>query len=182
MLTNNLQKPDILTVIEREGGVFKQRGRDFWGLCPSHSEKTPSCKVSIEKQTFHCFGCGAHGDVISFVMALHGLSFRAALKYLHIEKGEPPKIDPQEARQRELLKAYRAWLKAYYRDLCGQERALHALQSQSKNCPFQDEEAAWGYCQTISELPGIEIKIDVLLQGNETEKFNLFEEVKHNER
>jgi DNA primase len=175
---NNLQKPDILTVIEREGGVFKQRGRDFWGLCPFHSEKTPSSKVSIEKQTFHCFGCGVHhGDVISFVMALHGLSFRDALKYLNIEKGAPPKIDPQKARQRDLLKAYRAWLKSFYRDLCGQERALHALRTRSRDRPFEDEKTAWDYAELISALPRIEAYADILLSGSEEAKLNLFYEV-----
>ena len=46
---------------------LKQRGNNFFGLCPFHNEKTPSFSVSPEKEIFHCFGCGAHGDAISFI-------------------------------------------------------------------------------------------------------------------
>jgi len=45
-----------------------KRGREQTGLCPFHSEKTPSFTVSQDKGFYHCFGCGAHGDVIGFVM------------------------------------------------------------------------------------------------------------------
>src|SRR3546814_12656549 len=45
-----------------------RRGREFVGLCPFHNEKTPSFSVSSDKDFFHCFGCGAHGDVIEFTM------------------------------------------------------------------------------------------------------------------
>jgi DNA primase len=50
-----------------------QRGQEFTGLCPFHNEKTPSFTVNDIKGFFHCFGCGAHGDVISFLMQSDGL-------------------------------------------------------------------------------------------------------------
>src|SRR3546814_15651648 len=52
---------------------LQKRGREFMGLCPFHNEKTPSFTVSEEKGFFHCFGCGAHGDVVGFVMRAEGL-------------------------------------------------------------------------------------------------------------
>lgn len=55
-------------------------GRTFEALCPFHAEKTPSFKVDTKKQTFHCFGCGAHGDAIDFVMKYDGVSFREAVE------------------------------------------------------------------------------------------------------
>lgn len=61
---------------------LKRSGRNYTGLCPFHSEKTPSFTVSEEKQIFHCFGCGAGGDVFSFVMKHENLSFYEALKTL----------------------------------------------------------------------------------------------------
>ncbi|WAA11486.1 DNA primase [Fervidibacillus halotolerans] len=71
---------DIVDVVS-EYVQLKKQGRNYFGLCPFHDEKTPSFSVSPEKQIFHCFGCGAGGNVFSFLMDLEGLSFQeAALK------------------------------------------------------------------------------------------------------
>ena len=59
-----------------------RRGREHVGLCPFHNEKTPSFTVSEDKGFFHCFGCGAHGDVIGFVMRLHDFEFWDAVERL----------------------------------------------------------------------------------------------------
>lgn len=59
-----------------------RRGRNYTGLCPFHNEKTPSFSVNAEKGFYHCFGCGVHGDVISFVMETEGLSFPEAIEKL----------------------------------------------------------------------------------------------------
>ena len=64
-----------------------KKGNDFLGLCPFHSEKTPSFTVSDDKGFFHCFGCSAHGDVISFVMQKESVDFKEALKILAAEAG-----------------------------------------------------------------------------------------------
>ncbi|MBM3481870.1 MAG: DNA primase [Alphaproteobacteria bacterium] len=74
-----------------------RRGRELTGLCPFHQEKTPSFTVSDQKGFFHCFGCGAHGDVIGFTMRAEGLSFPEAVERLAHEVGlELPKEDPRE--------------------------------------------------------------------------------------
>ena len=59
-----------------------RRGREATGLCPFHNEKTPSFTVNDEKGFYHCFGCGAHGDIISFAMQIEGLSFPEAIEKL----------------------------------------------------------------------------------------------------
>ena len=59
-----------------------RRGREATGLCPFHNEKTPSFTVNDEKGFYHCFGCGAHGDIISFTMQIEGLSFPEAIEKL----------------------------------------------------------------------------------------------------
>ncbi len=74
-----------------------RRGRELTGLCPFHNEKTPSFTVSDQKGFFHCFGCGAHGDVIGFVMRAEGLSFPEAVERLAAEAGlELPRETPAE--------------------------------------------------------------------------------------
>ncbi len=72
---------DIVDIIS-ERVVLKKAGKDFVGLCPFHSEKTPSFTVSQTKQIYHCFGCGAGGDVFSFVMRHEGISFSEAAQML----------------------------------------------------------------------------------------------------
>lgn len=66
---------------------LKKKGREHEGLCPFHNEKTPSFTVSEAKGFFHCFGCGAHGDAIGWVMRIEGLSFPEAVEKLAGEAG-----------------------------------------------------------------------------------------------
>lgn len=66
---------------------LKKRGSSFKGLCPFHNEKTPSFTVDRKKQLFHCFGCGAGGDVVSFIMQKEGLTYPESLKYLAHKAG-----------------------------------------------------------------------------------------------
>ncbi len=61
---------------------LKQAGNNFKGLCPFHSEKTPSFSVSPEKGLYHCFGCGASGNIFTFIMQFHNLDFIEAVKFL----------------------------------------------------------------------------------------------------
>ena len=61
---------------------LRPRGKEFLGLCPFHDDKNPSMHVSPVKQIYKCFSCGAGGDVFSFVMNYHKLSFPEALRYL----------------------------------------------------------------------------------------------------
>ena len=59
--------------------VLKKKGREFMGLCPFHNEKTPSFTVNDQKGFYHCFGCQAHGDIITFEMNQEGLDFKEAI-------------------------------------------------------------------------------------------------------
>ncbi len=81
-------KVNIVDVVSRYVKL-KKSGRNFVGLCPFHEEKTPSFVVSPEKQIFHCFGCGASGDVIKFLMRIEDIDFKAAVKELAKEAGMP---------------------------------------------------------------------------------------------
>ncbi len=68
---------DIVEIIS-DYVQLKKQGRNYFGLCPFHGENTPSFSVSPDKQIFHCFGCGAGGNVFTFLMELEGLSFQEA--------------------------------------------------------------------------------------------------------
>jgi DNA primase len=76
-----LNSSDIVDIVS-ESVILKKSGQNYFGLCPFHSEKTPSFSVNPAKQIFHCFGCGAGGNSLSFVMKYHGLSFPEAAKML----------------------------------------------------------------------------------------------------
>ena len=87
---------DIVAVIS-EYVQLKKKGRSFWGLCPFHSEKTPSFSVDPDKQIYKCFGCDRGGDVITFVMDKKGFSFAEAITELALKAGitlEPDKRQP----------------------------------------------------------------------------------------
>ncbi len=94
-------------------------GREMKGCCPFHNEKTPSFYVNEDKGFYHCFGCGAHGDAIGFVMAQDGLTFMEAVKSLAAEAGltvpEPQRQDPETAKRAalsDLLAAAADWFRA----------------------------------------------------------------------
>ena len=70
-------------------------GREYKACCPFHKEKTPSFTINDQKQFYHCFGCGAHGDVIGFTMQHDNLSFVEAVETLAAQAGlQMPKPDP----------------------------------------------------------------------------------------
>ena len=83
---------------------LKRSGANHLGLCPFHSEKTPSFNVNAPRQIFHCFGCGGGGDAFSFVMRMEGLSFPEALRRLAERAGveiEEEQLTPAEEQQRQ---------------------------------------------------------------------------------
>jgi len=93
------QRLSLAAIVARKVKL-QRRGRENLGLCPFHNEKTPSFTVSDEKGFFHCFGCGAHGDVIGFVMRSEGLSFPEAVERLAREAGLPLPVSSPEERER----------------------------------------------------------------------------------
>ncbi len=75
------QSNDIVEVISQYIHL-KRSGRNYFGICPFHNEKSPSLSVSPDKQIFHCFGCGVGGNVISFLSKIEGVSFKEAIEIL----------------------------------------------------------------------------------------------------
>ena len=109
---------DRLTLSEIVGRKVRltRAGREFKGCCPFHKEKSPSFTVNDDKQFYHCFGCGAHGDAVEFVMQQDNLSFIEAVQTLAAQAGmEVPEQTPQEVAQAKL------------------EKSLHSLMDETAN-------------------------------------------------
>ena len=96
---------DIVDVISQYVNL-KRRGRNFFGLCPFHKEKSPSFSVSPDKQIFHCFGCGAGGNVIHFISKIENADFKEAIGILANRAGiELPTLNNYEDNKTALLKS-----------------------------------------------------------------------------
>ncbi len=96
---------DIIDVVSQYV-ILKRRGRNYFGLCPFHNEKSPSFSVSPDKQIFHCFGCNVGGDVFHFIMKIENISFFESVKLLANRAGIelPTEAMSPEEEKREKLK------------------------------------------------------------------------------
>lgn len=136
-------KNDIVDVIS--GYVrLQKKGRDYFGLCPFHNEKSPSFSVSRQKQMYYCFGCGAGGNVFTFLMEYENYSFAEALKFLADRAGvELPRQEfSREAKERAdtravLLEINKLAAQYYYVQLKNSQ-GEHAL-SYLKNRELSDD-------------------------------------------
>ena len=94
-------RSDIVDVVSGYVQLTRRSGTNQFGLCPFHSEKTPSFSVNSEKQIYHCFGCGKGGGVINFIMEVENLSFPDAVQFLARRAGmEVPEDSRDENRGR----------------------------------------------------------------------------------
>ncbi len=116
-----LARVDIVDVVDRHVKL-KKSGSNYSACCPFHTEKTPSFTVSPTKQFYHCFGCGAHGNAIGFLMEYQGLAYPEAIRSLAETVGMPvpetrakqertPEAPALTARMMDALAYYRAELK-----------------------------------------------------------------------
>ena len=150
-------KNDIVDVISSYVKLQK-KGSSYFGLCPFHNEKSPSFSVSREKQMYYCFGCGAGGNVFTFLMEYENYSFQEALKYLADRAGvELPEAEySKEARERAdqkaiLLEINKVAAQYFYVQLKSPQGA-HAL-SYLKDRGLSDEmihSFGLGYCNKYS--------------------------------
>ena len=110
---------DIVSVIS-EHVVLKRQGKNYTGLCPFHNEKTPSFSVTPEKRLFYCYGCGASGDVISFVQRYDNKNFPEAVEALAeragiaLPKSERSEADIRREKEREALYEVNAMAERFF--------------------------------------------------------------------
>lgn len=110
---------DIVDVVSGYVRLTKKSGSNLFGLCPFHSEKTPSFSVSSDKQIYHCFGCGKGGGVINFIMEIESLTFPEAVEFLAKRVGmqvpEENRNDPESRRREQLLKLNKDAARFFYK-------------------------------------------------------------------
>ncbi len=149
-----LSRIDIVDIIS--GSVhLKQAGKNYKGLCPFHLEKTPSFTINTLKQTFHCFGCGASGDAISFVMKQDNLSFLEALRKLAQIAGvqiiSDTEFDPFAQKKNELFKLHSIAGDWFHENLLNKTKSKTALQYLEK--------------RGINEETQLKFKLGLALEG-----------------
>ncbi len=114
------ERNDIVDVVSQYVRLTKKSGSNMFGLCPFHSEKTPSFSVSPDKQIYHCFGCGKGGGVINFIMEIENLDFRDAVAFLarRANMPMPEEIDIEDSsRRRRILELNRDAARFFYEQL-----------------------------------------------------------------
>lgn len=133
------QSVDIVDVIS-EFVHLKKQGRNYFGLCPFHDEKSPSFSVSVDKQIFYCFGCHAGGNVFSFLMDLEGISFQdAAVKLaeranipLHIERLKINNFTGPKTDNEKMIEAHELLRQFYHHLLVNTNKGQEALEYLTK--------------------------------------------------
>ena len=121
----------IVDVISHRVPLTK-KGQNYWGCCPFHNEKTPSFSVSEDKGFYHCFGCGEHGDIISFTMKSENIDFKTAIKELADMAGlkvpEYKPRDPAQVAREESYIQITDKAASVYQEKLFQECGAHALE------------------------------------------------------
>lgn len=137
-------KCDIVEIISQYVPLQKKGGR-YFGCCPFHNEKTPSFCVNQQSGFYHCFGCGASGDVVKFVMEMESVSFIDAVKLL-ADKASMPlpeiKLDPQYSQKKEhsdVLKQLMRDVARYYRNNLLDEQKGREAREYLQNRGINDE-------------------------------------------
>lgn len=117
-ITELAERNDIVDVVSGYVRLGKKSGSNLFGLCPFHSEKTPSFSVNPDKQIYHCFGCGKGGGVINFIMEIENLSFPEAVEFLAKRAGMalPEQTDSRESRKRARMLALNKDAARYFYD------------------------------------------------------------------
>ncbi|HKT16446.1 MAG TPA: DNA primase [Stellaceae bacterium] len=122
------QRVSLAEIVGRRVKLVR-RGREYVGLCPFHNEKTPSFSAVEDKGFYHCFGCGAHGDVIGFVMQTESLSFPEAVEQLARQAGLEV---PQESREERERAARQASVQSAVDAACAYfEKMLHGAEGRA---------------------------------------------------
>lgn len=153
-------KIDIVELISRYVSLQKV-GNSYRGLCPFHTETTPSFYVNPSFKTYHCFGCGASGDVIKFVQEIEGIPFMEALKKLADEAGVKIEYSSSNSFQQLYFNFYKELHKEYIEKLFDEKIALDYLFSRGFN-EEEIKEYEFGFSPINSKIPQkIAQKLDI---------------------
>lgn len=174
-----IEKPDIISIIEKEGIELRQRGQYFWTCCPLHSERTASFAVNPEEQRFHCFGCHVGGDAVDFIMKLKKVSFPDALVYLGISSNGQVKTNPQETKRRDVVNIFREWCSNYAKYSSEMLRLCNRIDSFVKT---PDDLELEGLEEAYLLKDVCLYHLSILNSKDDETKFKLYKEVRHGRR
>lgn len=167
-----LVKPDIIDIISRNV-TLRPVGKNLRGLCPFHAERTPSFFVNPVAQTFRCYGCKKHGDVITFIMETENLDFKSACKSLGIEL-KPGLKSLKELKKKTAIARFRDWCESYdyslttlYHELQATKLLADSMEDVERLAKYYHLESRWLY------------HLEVLWNGTDENRFELFREVTH---
>jgi DNA primase len=181
-----LGRADIVELIERHIPL-KRNGREFQACCPFHDEKTPSFTVSPQKQFYHCFGCGAHGSAIGFLMNYEGLEFVDAVEELARQTGMTVPREASAPRKPadgllDMLEAAARW---YQEQLRHSEEGIAYLKKRGLSGEISKEYgigfAPAGWNQLSEQLGGTAEKLALLQRGGMLSegKNNTYDKFRH---
>lgn len=169
--------------------ALRQRGKKHVGLCPFHSEKTPSFTVDAEKGLYHCFGCGVGGDVFTLVMEKENLGFAEALAYLaekfHIPLPDKKRLSPQalklEEQLRKFLESALSFFRKNLRETAEGKKALEYLTARGLSEALVEEfqlgyapnswDALTGYFKAKGVAPNLLEKAGLVVPGRKPGEF-----------
>ena len=154
-----LNRVDIVEVIDRRV-TLKKAGKNYQACCPFHQEKTPSFSVQPERQFFYCFGCGAGGNAVGFVMKFHNLGFPEAVEALARDAGMevPRQTSPAQARRGAEQRPLFEYL----------EQASKFYQRQLRQHPQRDRAVDWCKSRGISGVTAREFQLGFAPSGRES--------------
>src|SRR5689334_9131584 len=139
------QQADIVRIVGDYVKLKKAGAQNYSGLCPFHNEKTPSFSVHATRQFYHCFGCGASGDVFSFVQKIENISFPETVRLIAQKLGVPmPKMtfsspaEAKEAKVRTALLEIHERATGFFQDCLRRPEGAHAREY-LKNRGLDDE-------------------------------------------
>jgi DNA primase catalytic core len=157
---------DLREVIESYGVKLRKKGSNFVGLCPFHEEKTPSFTVNPKTNLYHCFGCGAGGDVIGFVCKKEGIGFREAVQRLvqssgvwssQVQSGKKNTQDSNSTTQNSKLRTrlLNRVVSFYHQSFCEDQRALEYLRARgiTDNSIFTDFKIGFSNGTLLNTIP-----------------------------
>jgi DNA primase len=184
-----LNRVDIVDVVSRYVQL-KKGGANYLGLCPFHNEKTPSFSVSPAKQFYHCFGCGAHGNAIGFLMAYTALGYVDAVKELaasagmQVPESRPP--TPHEAarkeRETDLYAVMEKAMEFYRAELKKSPRAIDYLKGRGLTgeaaARFRIGYAPDGWQGLKAPFPEYEdkalVEVGLVIEGDDGKRYDRF--------
>jgi hypothetical protein len=176
---------DLPGLVRSAGVELSTSGGRYTGLCPLHSERTPSFQVyqgKTGKWHYHCFGCGEHGDAVDFTQKLHGLDFKGALNYLGIHRGPLTSSDRRKtaaairerSRKRALFDFFQEWQRAAIHTYSILLRATHKALGHLTPENFEQ------YGDILDPLATWTYYLDILTWGPESEKIELLKQHQQN--